>query len=77
MTAISNEVVRHIGELDGWEYIVAPKTIAAHRREVTSINDSVKPRAHTLETFDIPENCKVINLSGKKHIHRITELDKN
>mgnify|MGYP003683474073 CR=1 FL=1 len=65
---ISNEKIRHVGELEGWEYVTSPNTTRNHAKELENINNDIKlsnPKTDT--SFNIPSKCKVIDLRGAKH----------
>jgi hypothetical protein len=65
---IKGDKIRHVGELEGWEYVTSPKTTSKYREEIVSINNDIKTSSRYVNTeFTIPKTCKIVDLSGKKN----------
>ncbi len=59
---ISNQRFRHVGEMEGWEYISAPIKNHEIKSKFDKINKkTINQGHHILTDFSIPRNCKVIN----------------
>ncbi len=57
----SEEKLRYIGEMEGWEYLTAPPTEYNDKQffHINELTKNTNPDADT--SFEIPENCKVID----------------
>lgn len=65
ISPISDERLRYIGEMEGWEYLSSPLQKQELRGEFITINEETKNQGGHIETkFEIPANCNVIDVSG-------------
>jgi hypothetical protein len=61
---VENKVFTYVAEMEGWEYLSSPIKSEQHKNQLLKINSSVVAMKNdTIEEFEIPENCKVIDTS--------------
>lgn len=59
---ISENKLRYVGEMEGWEYLSSPINDDNQLNRLTQINDSIKnPNNLKKSEFEIPHSCKIID----------------
>ncbi|MFV8268543.1 hypothetical protein ACNQGP_01240 [Flavobacterium sp. GT2N3] len=62
---ISDERLRYIGEMEGWEYLTSSIKSKELTNEFIKINEETKNQdGHIKTEFEIPNNCKVVDVTG-------------
>jgi len=62
---ISDDRLRYLGEMEGWEYLTSPLKKQELRDEFIRINEETKNQGRHIKTeFKIPKNCGVIDVTG-------------